>query len=272
MEEGRLNPPMVMPIALTPNLLHDYIPLVWAGGGHFLSLGSNKADLTSDAALAVPLKLMERAAQPSEQQSRHRIIAFPEMSHEEAVQHFLNGEYLALIEPVGFIKRWKDMIARNGLPKSFFQNQQNHPGPVSVNFWDYAGVAAPTRTFIGGSDLIVMSRVKETPEERDAAFKLVRFLESAGAADAQQPQIEVQVVEEGKTTALRIVSPRPISKEQADNISAEPSPSLSITTKGIPLIRDLLWYGFGVKASCQTAPNGPTILSIPLQLTRSNSK
>jgi ABC-type glycerol-3-phosphate transport system substrate-binding protein len=176
LEPGRLNPPMVMPIALTTNLLHDYVPLVWAGGGRFLGLDSNQADLTSDAALAVPLKLMDRAVQPGEQRSRHRIIAFPEMSHEEAVQHFFDGEYLALIEPIGFIKRWKDVIARNGLPKSFFQDQQKNAGSIPVNFWDYAGVAAPPRTFIGGSDLIVTSRVKEKPEERDAAFKLVRFL------------------------------------------------------------------------------------------------
>jgi hypothetical protein len=173
-EPGRLNPPMAMPIALTPNLLHDYAPLVWAGGGRFIE--SNHADLTSDAALAIPRKLMERATQPGEHNSSHRILAFPEMSHEEAVQHFLNGEYLALIEPVSFIKRWKDVITKNGLPRSFSQDQQQSPGPGSINFWDYAGVAAPPRTFIGGSDLIVMRGFSDNPAERDLSFKLVRFL------------------------------------------------------------------------------------------------
>lgn len=204
MEPGRLNPPMAIPIALTSNLLHDYVPLVWAGGGRFISLDSNKADLTSDAALAVPRKLMERATQPGEQNSRHRILAFPEMTHEEAVQHFLNGEYLALIEPVSFIKRWKDMIARSGLPKGFFQDQKQNPASSSVSFWDYAGVAAPPRTFIGGSDLIVTSRVKEKPEERDLAFKLVRFLAmdekysvtlaELGTLPAQQQKLGVDIL------------------------------------------------------------------------------
>ncbi len=203
-ERGRLNPPMAMPIALTANLLHDYAPLIWAGGGRFISLGSDKADLTSDAALAVPRQLMERATQPGEQDSRRRILAFPEMSHEEAVHHFFNGEYLALIEPVGFIKRWKDVIARNGLPKGFSQDQKKNPAPGSVNFWNYAGVAAPPRTFIGGSDLIVTSRVKEKPEERDLAFKLARFLAmdekysttlaELGTLPAQQQKLGVDIL------------------------------------------------------------------------------
>jgi hypothetical protein len=203
-EPGRLSPPMAMPIALTANLLHDYMPLVWAGGGRFISLGSNKADLTSDSALAVPRKLMERATQPGEQNSRHRILAFPEMSHEEAVHHFFNGEYLALIEPVSFIKRWKDMIARNGLPVGFSQDQKRNPAPGSVSFWDYAGVAAPPRTFIGGSDLIVTSRVKGKSEERDLAFKLARFLAlderysaklaELGTLPAQQQKLGVDVL------------------------------------------------------------------------------
>lgn len=173
---GRLSPPMAMPIALTYRTLHDYAPLIWAGGGRFIDANSRRADLTSEQALAIPLKLMERSVQVSEQNARHSLLAFPEMSHEEAVQHFLNGEYVAVIEPVQFFKRWRDAVTTDGLPKSFTEDQKGVPKSAAVNFFDYAGVAAPPRTFIGGSDLIVTNRVADKAEERRLAFQLVRFL------------------------------------------------------------------------------------------------
>jgi ABC-type glycerol-3-phosphate transport system substrate-binding protein len=173
---GRLSPPMAMPIALSYRTLHDYAPLIWAGKGRFIDKDSSQADLTSEQALAIPRKLMERAVQVDGQNGHQSLLAFPEMSHEEAVQHFLKGEYVAVIEPVQFFKRWRDAMAGDSLPKSFTVDQKGIPQSASVSFSDYAGVAAPPRTFIGGSDLIVTNRVKDRLEERELAFKLVRFL------------------------------------------------------------------------------------------------
>src|SRR5262249_14481361 len=137
-EPGRLNPPMAMPIALTANLLHDYLPLILAGGGLFIGRDSTAADLVSDSALRIPRMLMQRVTQVGAQNSRHRLIAFPEMSHEEAVHHFFNGEYLAVTEPVNFIARWRKEVAEHGLPKSFFADQKSVPKSAPINFWDYA--------------------------------------------------------------------------------------------------------------------------------------
>jgi ABC-type glycerol-3-phosphate transport system substrate-binding protein len=173
---GRLSPPMAMPIALSYRTLHDYAPLIWAGGSRFIDKDLRQADLTSDLALTIPRKLMDRSVPMDGQNARHSLLAFPEMSHEEAVQHFLKGEYVAVIEPVQFFKRWRDAVVGDGLPKSFTVDQMGVPWSASVSFWDYAGVAAPPRTFIGGSDLIVTNRVRDKPEERELAFKLVRFL------------------------------------------------------------------------------------------------
>lgn len=230
---GRLNPPMAMPIALTYRILHDYAPLIWAGGGDLIDKNSREVDLTSDSALAIPRKLMERSVQVGEQNGRHSLLAFPEMSHEEAVQHFLNGEYLAVIEPVHFFKRWRDAVTGNGLPKGFTADQKGVPKSVPVNFWDYAGVAAPPRTFIGGSDLIVTNRVKDKTEEKELAFKLVRFLATddsysatlaeIGTLPAQRQQFGIDILR----TALR-VKPDSASNSNDEDGSTEFAIALSL--------------------------------------------
>lgn len=209
-EQGRLNPPMAMPIGLTNNVLHDYAPLVWAGGGRSIGLTPTRADFTSPEALAVPRLLMEQATQIGELNNRHRLLAFPEMSHEETVQHFLNGEYLAVIEPTNFIKRWLNVIKgwgdkkkkKLGLPTSFTGKEE--PIWEQVNFRDYAGVAVPPRPFVGGSDLIVTNRVKDRPLEKVLSFKLAQFLANdtlysttlaeLGTLPAQRQQLGVEAL------------------------------------------------------------------------------
>jgi ABC-type glycerol-3-phosphate transport system substrate-binding protein len=166
-ESKRTNPPMAMPIAFGPNLLHDLVPLIWSGGGAFIK--DKKADLTSDAALSVPRMLMQAATETDGHDSRRRVVAFPEIPHEEAVQHFLNGEYVAIFEPVSFAKRWRDRIVQQGLPLTF-SDQKSPPHPV--RFWDYGGMVSPPRTFVGGSDLIVMNGARD----KQRAFDLARFL------------------------------------------------------------------------------------------------
>lgn len=207
-EPGKLNPPMAMPIGLTNNVLHDYAPLAWAGGGRLIGLNPTRADFTSPEALAVPRLLMEGATQIGKQNTRHRLLAFPEMSHEETVQHFLNGEYLAVIEPTNFIKRWLSVIRgwsdkkKPGLPASFTGKEE--PVWAQVNFRDYAGVAVPPRPFVGGSDLIVTNRVKSLPLEKELSFKLAQSLAAdttysktlaeLGTLPAQRQQLGVEAL------------------------------------------------------------------------------
>jgi ABC-type glycerol-3-phosphate transport system substrate-binding protein len=166
--------PFVMPIVLNYNLLHDYVPLIWSGGGEFLDIPGSRVDLTSDRALTVPKMLAEKSTLIDEKYQWHRLLAFPEISHEEAVHHFWDGEYLAIIEPVGFIKRWREQFAKNGLPKSFTTEQSENHSSSTEQFWDYAGVAVPPRTFVGGSDLIVLRRTRQ----QQKAFDLARFIAS----------------------------------------------------------------------------------------------
>jgi hypothetical protein len=84
-----------------------------------------------------------------------------------------------------------------------------------------------------------------------------------------RPEIEVSVQETGQTTFLCILSPVAIPANKAEIISDPPTPYWESYSQGLPLIRDILWYGFDVKAECQPLPSGQTLLTIPIALTRS---
>jgi hypothetical protein len=161
--------PIAFPIGLTQNLLHDYAGLVWAGGGDILHMGGWRTyiKLTDKQSLAIPLLLastavVTRGGQP------YRLLAFPEMDHEEATRHFMAGDYLGVIEPAAFIRRWFD---------NFVQRDPNPSTPQERlvrerEFWDYARVGVLPETFKGGSDLVVL-RTTRVP---DLAFSLASFL------------------------------------------------------------------------------------------------
>jgi hypothetical protein len=159
---------MVLPIGMTPNLLHDLVPLVWAGGSHFyLDTWRRHADLTSNEALRVPLMLATRAVVTKEDQP-YRVLAFPEMDHEEATRHFMAGDYLAVFEPPAFIRRWFD---------NFLKREPKPSSPQADvarerEFWSRAGVAVLPETFKGGSDLVVLNGTQVA----EPAFSLARFL------------------------------------------------------------------------------------------------
>lgn len=176
------SPPMAMPIAASPNLLHDYVPLVRSGGGPFLNADMDYVDLTSDAALAVPRLLAARATLTDEKSRWHRLVAFPEITHEEAVHHFWDGEYFAVIEPAAFIKRWRDKWLadlqknKSPLPQRFLSQRaegSESAAGVPLKFWDYAGVAVPPSTFVGGS---VLSLMNSGAQSTAAAKSLISFL------------------------------------------------------------------------------------------------
>jgi ABC-type glycerol-3-phosphate transport system substrate-binding protein len=158
-QAGKQRPPMAMPIGLGLWLLHDYAPLVWAGGGAFLSEGSTKVDLASREALHVPLLLARQARQLDRDGLPYRIVAFPETSHEDTLGYFVDGRYLAVIEPVAFLRRWHTHFRKH---------------KARASFWDYCGVAVPPSPFKGGSDLMV-TRHSRHP---DLAFQLAHFLAS----------------------------------------------------------------------------------------------
>ena len=172
--EATASKPMALPIGVTQNLLHDYATLIWAGGGDILH--SNRwrtyTDLSSASALAVPLKLATAAVVTRGEQP-YRLLAFPEMDHEEATRHFMAGEYVAVFEPVAFIRRWHD---------SFVQREPKPSPPRDLvareqEFWTYAGAAELPGTFKGGSDLVVLN----TTAVPQLAFSLSRFLTEDGA-------------------------------------------------------------------------------------------
>jgi hypothetical protein len=161
--------PMVLPIGVTPNLIHDYATLVWAGGGDILHIGRWRAhaDLTSKEALSVPLALAGSAVLTSSGQP-YRILAFPEMDHEEATRHFMAGEYLAIVEPAAFVRRWFDKFVQRDPKPSTAQAQIDR----EREFWSHAGVAVLPETFKGGSDLVVLNSTRVS----ESAFSLATFL------------------------------------------------------------------------------------------------
>lgn len=156
-------PPMAIPIGFgSPNLLHDYVPLIWAGGGSFLQPGSTHVNLTSETALRIPRLLAERATAKDAAGYPYRILAFPEVQHQEAIELFVKGHYSAIIEPVGFLPIWH---AR-------FKEAYG-----TATFWDHAGLALLPATFKGGSDLVVTAQTD--PDNAKVAFALARHLASS---------------------------------------------------------------------------------------------
>lgn len=154
---------LVFPTGLTLNILHDYAPLVWAGGGSLFiptSAKGNRIDLTSHEALAVPRQLLRDAMEYSTPGNpKRRLITFQESSHEEVDRIFVNGGYRVVQEPANFIARWQ------------YDFEQRHKND-GLRFWDYAGVAVPPVSFKGGSNLIV---TKNAPLP-EMAFGLADFL------------------------------------------------------------------------------------------------
>jgi ABC-type glycerol-3-phosphate transport system substrate-binding protein len=152
---------IAFPTGLTLNVLHDYAPIVWAGGGGFFVHGSFgwHADLTSPAALAVPLELQRRAIETPVQGEPRTLITFPESSHEEVDRIFVNGGHRVTQEPANFIDRWRQD----------FQKRHKKDG---LKFWDYAAADVPPKSFLGGSYLVV-TRGAADPS---AAFALADFL------------------------------------------------------------------------------------------------
>jgi hypothetical protein len=174
---------------LTLNLLHDYASFVWAGGGQFLHSGfRDHVDLTSAAALRVPL-LLTRAVHSIDPNSGPRqTVSFPEAPHEEVSRLFVNDAYRATLEPADFISRW--YIDFNDKET---QKHKKDPSHAVRNFWDYAGVLAPPSGFRGGSELVVMRRSQGSPEE---AFNLAEFL-------ATDPQYTEMLAQYGHLPSLR---------------------------------------------------------------------
>ncbi len=161
--EDAVLPPMSFPLALTPNLIHDYAPLVWSGGGRFLDPRKQKMLFSSDQALAIPVFLARNASMKGSANNSYKVLSFPEISHEECCYHFLRARFLATIEQVSFISRWAASFAELHAEKSRY------------GFWHYAAVAKlPGQSWKGGSDPAVFRHTNHP----DLALKLARFIAS----------------------------------------------------------------------------------------------
>jgi len=164
LDENNPSPPMVMPVGLTFNLFHDFVPLVWASGDPFFveTIFGTRTNMGNQASLRVPCLISQNATTIGKKGRSYRVISFPEMSHETAARHFMEGvDYVAIIQPAAFISRWR---------KNFMQYVSTSPEA----FWDSAGMALLPAMFKGGTDLMV---VNGTGEKR-LAFQLARFLAS----------------------------------------------------------------------------------------------
>ena len=155
-------PPMAMPTGLTFNLLHDYVPLVWASGEPFFvkTLFGTRTDMGKRASLKVPFLICQNATAFDKNGRSHRVISFPEMSQEMAALHFMKGrEYVAIMKPASFLSRWR---------RSF----RNTVSASPEVFWDCAGVRLLPASFKGGTDLMVVNGTGR----KEMAFHLARFL------------------------------------------------------------------------------------------------
>jgi len=192
---GRGWPPMAFPTLQLHLDMHDYAQLVWSGGGEFLVLGQQDEepliDLTSNNALKVPRLITNSVWQRDVEGRPYRLFAFPESSHSAAMNHFIAGEYTAIIEPVGFLpylrKHFEDrcrlrveaqLREENGgadLDPQQAQTAARQAAQQGRSMLQYIGVAIPPpRPFKGGSDLAVGLRTAQP----DLAFRVARFLAS----------------------------------------------------------------------------------------------
>jgi hypothetical protein len=158
---------VAFPIGRGTNLLHNYSMLANTAEARFFK--GDRVDLTSRAALQVPLLLghaatYKHAPPGSAQPVKYRVFSFPQVDAELANDRFIEGRYLAIIEPVGFLSKWHERFQG-----AEFQKKNNYP-----DFWEHAGVAVLPQTFVGGSDLMVLKRTSEPV----LAFELAKALAS----------------------------------------------------------------------------------------------
>ena len=162
LDEDNPAPPMVMPVGLTFNLFHDFVPLVWASGTPFFveTIFGTRTNMSNQISLRVPCLISQNATTIGKKGLSYRIISFPEMSHETAARHFMEGiDYVAIIQPAAFISRWR-------------QNFMQYVSTSSEAFWDCAGMTLLPAMFKGGTDLMVVNGTRE----KQMAFRLARFL------------------------------------------------------------------------------------------------
>lgn len=153
-------PPMVLPIGLTYNVMHDLFPLFGPDpqkGIFEVGRWANRAHLAAPAQLAVPKFIAANAVVRDGRGFPRRIIAFPEVTHEEALRSFQVGGYVAIMEPAGYLTRWRENYRLQG---------------AKGDFWRYAGIVAPPSGILGGSDLVVL----KTGTDHALALALARFL------------------------------------------------------------------------------------------------
>ncbi len=197
-------PPVVLPIGFTHNLIHDYTPLVWSGNGDFLENGKSLlmkksfyVDMSSDAALKIPWLIAKNAKRYQKKGIPTRSFAFPEMSHYEIFNHFLNGRFSAIIEPTSFLKSWRQQFMAM---KKSEDTGKNEARKITGLFWDYAEIASLPTSYKGGSDLMVSAQTKYP----DQAVALTRFittdpefqeiLVSSGELPAQMPNYGIEEI------------------------------------------------------------------------------
>ena len=161
-----------MPTGLTLNLIHNYAPLVWSSQGDFIVFKSyiglkNQPyiDLTSPSAIEVPLLISKKTFTRDKSGDVRRILSFPEISHELASRLFLEGQFVATIEPAEFIRPFYDTFTAK-------RSNMSSAQPPKNSFWHYVGTCIPPYTFKGGSDLAVLKNSRKKKE----AMPLARFL------------------------------------------------------------------------------------------------
>lgn len=167
-------PPLVIPTAGDNiNLIHDYAPLVWAGGGAFLRNGGNTIDLTSATAMKVPLAIQDYSQKRNGQDgTQYLVFSYLDVSPYDAnvlVMHGLRGGCIA---PFSFLRLFHDEFGRI-YPQSLKESK-----PSFENCVDMAPLPC---TFMGGSDLMVVKR-QRTDDLREKTFRAAMFLASGDYA------------------------------------------------------------------------------------------
>jgi len=148
-------PKICIPLESTYNILHNFVPLVWASEHNFL----DKKFMSYQVKISKP-QVIETLHSFTEMSRQGLLVFALKVTQEEAFNYFKNGDkYLGMILPSKYIKN---------LHSHFIKSNPQ----LSNNFLHYAGIAIPPETFKGGSHLVM----HRDTNNQILCNKLIKFL------------------------------------------------------------------------------------------------
>lgn len=173
--------PLCIPILPNTNLLHDYAPLVWDGGGRLMSESGKYLSCSRDRALAAPVALAKYATRQRKGGTvDYDLVAFPDASHPETRALFANQHYRVCVEPPSFIQELYRVFRKQ--LKDSSRTGSAAESDLDDRTWSLLAKhidVAPIPTFKGGSGLMTTNK---NHSDAHCVYRLARELATGSYA------------------------------------------------------------------------------------------